>query len=231
MPDLCRIHAKTDVTQRLKELMQREQIHVEILSAEVPPERREAWYEAKLRQGMQVCIAHPKLLMSGLDLLDTPSIFFYESGYSTHVLRQASRRSWRIGQRRPVRVCYMIYADTAQERCLRLMGKKMLVSLALEGKLASHGLTAMDEDDDLLTALARELVTEKGIGERAAAVWRSLRHETAAVVTPVPIISAAVQPERELELPDTSLLDADAVIAQRPAHRTPRDHEQLSFAF
>ncbi len=62
------------------------------------------------------------------DLLDTPSIFFYETGYSTHVLRQASRRSWRIGQQRPVRVCYMSYAETAQERCLRLMGKKMQVS-------------------------------------------------------------------------------------------------------
>ena len=52
------------------------------------------------------------------------------------------------------------------------MGKKMQVSLALEGKLASDGLTAMDDDDDVLTALARELVIEKGISERAAAVWK-----------------------------------------------------------
>ena len=91
------------------------------------------------------------------------------------MLRQASRRSWRIGQKKPVRVAYMTYAGTAQERCLRLMGKKMLVSLALEGKFASHGLTSMDQDDDVLTSLARELVTEKGIGERAAAVWRSFK--------------------------------------------------------
>jgi hypothetical protein len=69
----------------------------------------------------------------------------------------------------------MSYSGTAQERCLRLMGKKMLVSLALEGKLANHGLTAMEEDDDVLTALARELVTEKGIGECAAAVWKTLK--------------------------------------------------------
>ena len=71
----------------------------------------------------------------------------------------------------------MSYSGTAQERCLRLMGKKMLVSLALEGKLAAHGLTAMEEDDDVLTALARELVTEKGIGECAAAVWQRLKHQ------------------------------------------------------
>ena len=61
-------------------------------------------------------------------LLETPSIIFYESGYSTHVLWQASRRSRRIGQKSQVRVEYMTYAGTAQERCLRLIGKKMLVS-------------------------------------------------------------------------------------------------------
>jgi hypothetical protein len=38
-----------------------------------------------------------------LDLLEFPTILFYETGYSTYVLRQASRRSWRIGQKRPVR--------------------------------------------------------------------------------------------------------------------------------
>jgi hypothetical protein len=89
-------------------------------------------------------------------------------------LRQASRRSWRIGQKERVRVAFFTYSDTAQESCLRLMGKKLLVSLAMEGKLHSEGLQAMDEDDDLLTAMARELVTRQGVGERAAEVWRAL---------------------------------------------------------
>jgi len=54
------------------------------------------------------------------------------------------------------------------------MGKKLLVSLALEGKLHAEGLQTMDEDDDLLTAMARELVTRQGVGEKAAEVWRAL---------------------------------------------------------
>lgn len=232
----CQIFAvytqKRDVTRRLKELFESEGIRVEVLSADVPPERREAWYEDKLRHGMQVAIAHPKLVMTGLDLLETPSIFFYESGYSTHVLRQASRRSWRIGQKKPVRVCYLTYADTAQERCLRLMGKKMLVSLALEGKLTSHGLTAMEEDDDLLTALARELVTEKGIGERAAAVWKSLVRDMAGLGKPVLNTPPAAQPEGEAEMPDTLLPAAvEAAAALNPARRTPENQMQLTFAF
>jgi hypothetical protein len=123
---------------------------------------------------MQVCICHPKLVQTGLDLLEFPTILFYETGYSTYVLRQPSRRSWRIGQKQPVRVGFLTYSKT-QESCLRLMGKKLLVSLAMEGKLQAEGLQSMDEDDDLLTAMARELVTRQGVGEAAAEVWRSLQ--------------------------------------------------------
>lgn len=61
-----------------------------------------------------------------------------------------------------------------QEVCLRLMGKKLLVALAMEGKFASEGLQAIDGDDDLLTAMARELVQNRGIGESADSVWRRL---------------------------------------------------------
>src|SRR3989449_11009881 len=111
---------------------------------------------------------------NNLDLLTFPTIFFVQTGYSIYTLRQASRRSWRIGQKERVRVAFFTYSDTAQENCLRLMGKKLLVSLAMEGKLHAEGLQAMDEDDDLLTAMARELVTRQGVGEQAAEVWRAL---------------------------------------------------------
>jgi hypothetical protein len=166
---------KRDVTRRLQELLRNEGIRAEVLTAAVPPEQRETWYDRQLRNGMQVCICHPKLVQTGLDLLEFPTILFYETGYSTYVLRQASRRSWRIGQKQPVRVGFLTYSNTAQESCLRLMGKKLLVSLAMEGKLQADGLQAMNEDDDLLTAMARELVTRQGVGEQAAEVWRSLQ--------------------------------------------------------
>jgi len=101
-------------------------------------------------------------------------IIFYGSGYSIYTLRQASRRSWRIGQKKNVNVKFFYYAGTMQQACLRLMGKKLLVSLAMEGKFASDGLQAIDEGDDILMAMARELVTEKGIGESADAIWKRL---------------------------------------------------------
>jgi hypothetical protein len=73
-----------------------------------------------------------------------------------------------------VEVKFFAYRGTMQEVCLRLMGKKLLVALAMEGKFASEGLQAIDGDDDILTAMARELVQNKGIGESADSVWRSL---------------------------------------------------------
>lgn len=175
----CQIYAvytqKRDVTRRLERILSNEGIHVAVLTTEVPPESRECWYERQLRAGVQAVICHPKLVQTGLDLIDFPTILFYETGYSIYVLRQASRRSWRIGQRLPVKVKFLHYAATMQESCLRLMGKKLLVSLAMEGKFSSEGLQAINEEDDILMAMARELVMEKGIGERADQVWASLQ--------------------------------------------------------
>jgi hypothetical protein len=172
---------KRDVTRRLKSILAKEGIHVAVLTTEVAPELRESWYERQLRAGVQVVIAHPRLVQTGLDLWSFPDIFFYETGYSIYTLRQASRRSWRIGQWSNVNVKFFYYAGTMQEACLRLMGKKLLVSLAVEGKFASDGLQAIDEGDDILMAMARELVTENGIGESADAIWKRLVEKQAEV--------------------------------------------------
>lgn len=152
----------------------KEGIRTAILRASVPTHKREAWYREQLRRGIDVCICHPKIVETGLDLLEFPAILFHETGYSLHTLRQASRRSWRIGQRRAVEVKFFAYKGSMQEVCLRLMGKKLLVALAMEGKFASEGLQAIDGDDDILTAMARELVQNRGIGESADSVWRTM---------------------------------------------------------
>jgi hypothetical protein len=72
-------------------------------------------------------------------------------------------------------VRFLTYNETMQTSCLRLMGKKLLVSLAMEGKFSNEGLQGIEDDDDVLTAMARELVTQRGVGESASAVWKLLR--------------------------------------------------------
>jgi hypothetical protein len=187
---------------------------------------------------MQVCICHPKLVQTGLDLLSFPTIIFGETGYSIYVLRQASRRSWRIGQKQAVRVKFLHYAGTMQESCLRLMGKKLLVSLALEGKFANDGLQAFEDDGDMLTAMARELVTQKGVGEKADNVWRQLQRQTVSAGAPPPVptpgILAVVTPAPPpacLVAPPTL---ADFALPPKRVARRPLpqpDENQLSLAF
>lgn len=59
---------------RPEKLLCKEGIRAEVLTADTPPEQREAWYERQLRSGMQVCICHPKLVQTGLDYVE------YEGG-------------------------------------------------------------------------------------------------------------------------------------------------------
>ncbi|HEX6503053.1 MAG TPA: helicase-related protein [Terriglobales bacterium] len=198
----CQVFAvytqKHDVTARLERVLSNEGIQTAVLRASVDTSKREAWYARQMKDGVQVVISHPKLVETGLDLLDFPTIIFYESGYSLHTLRQASRRSWRIGQRRPVRVKFLCYEGTMQTACLRLMGKKLLVALTMEGKFAGEGLQNIDEDDDMLSVMARELVERNGIGESADAVWKALNAEHQK------LFPTALEPVEEMVSPELS---------------------------
>jgi len=105
--------------------------------------------------------------------LDFPTIIFYQTGYSIFTLRQASRRSWRIGQDKPVRIHYLHYRGTMQERALELVGKKLSASLAIEGKLTADGLASLSSGEDMTLMLARALIEGAQI-DGAESVWRSM---------------------------------------------------------
>jgi hypothetical protein len=186
----CQVYAtytgEKDVNARLEHVLSAAGLRVAVLRASVPTQKREEWYDRQLESGVEVVVCHPKLVETGLDLLAFPTLYFYQTGYSLHTLRQASRRSWRIGQRHPVRVKFLTYKGTMQEVCLRLMGKKMLVALMMEGKFSGEGLQSLDADEDLMSAMARELVEKAGVGESADQVWRQLDRERSKQLGPVP---------------------------------------------
>ena len=134
---------------------------VAVLKADtVAPDRRESWVEERVKQGVDVLVCHPRLVQTGLDLVDFPTICWHETDYSVYTMRQASRRSWRIGQNRPVKVVFMAYRNTLQADALKLVVKKLQSSLAVEGELPEDGLAAFGDDgDDLMLALARQIVS------------------------------------------------------------------------
>ena len=89
-------------------------------------------------------------------------------------LRQASRRSWRIGQKHPCRVYYLYYGETMQARAMGLMAQKLDASLALEGQFSAEGLAAMSADSGSLTMeLAKSLVENIDFGN-AERIWEKL---------------------------------------------------------
>jgi len=76
-------------------------------------------------------------------------------------VRQASRRSWRIGQRAPVEVTFLVYEGTVQAEALALVAAKMRSALMVEGELPADGLATLEGDgQDLFVALARRLVEQ-----------------------------------------------------------------------
>lgn len=148
-----------DTTSRLKVLLEQEGFKVAVLRASVEASRREDWIAEQLDRGIDVLISNPELVKTGLDLLDFPTIVFMQSGYNVYSLQQASRRSWRIGQKQPVKVIYLGYANSSQMTCLSLMARKIMVSQSTSGDVPESGLDVLNQDGDSVeVALARQLV-------------------------------------------------------------------------
>jgi hypothetical protein len=108
------------------------------------------------------------------------------------------------------------------------MGKKLLVSLAMEGKFCREGLQSLEEDDDMLTAMARELVTERGIGESANEVWRQIQAEhSRPQPAPTPSIDDTTLRESPLIAPFNIPVSVDAPKfgSRAPSNRPVRRKE------
>ena len=148
----------------MEDILTRHDFKVAVMKADaVAPGRREAWVADRVKKGLDVMVCHPRLVQTGLDLIDFPTLVWFETDYSVYVSRQASRRSWRIGQTRPVKVVYMAYRNTLQADALKLVAQKIQSSLAVEGELPEDGLAAFGDDgDDMMMALARRIVQRRG---------------------------------------------------------------------
>ena len=148
-----------DTTARLKSLLDQNGFKTAVLRATVDASRREDWLFEQVDRGVDVVITNPELVKTGLDMLEFPTIVFMQSGYNVYTLQQASRRSWRIGQRQPVNVFFLGYAGSAQMQCLELMAKKIAVSQSTSGDMPDSGLDVLNQGGDSIeVALAKRLV-------------------------------------------------------------------------
>ncbi len=131
-------HTRTrDITKRLDTLLTGANIHSAILPASVKPEKRMDWINQRTQQGLDVLICNPKAVQTGLDLIDYPTLVWFEPEYSIYVVRQASRRSYRIPQKSPVEVHFLLYKQTMQEHAWALVAAGINASLQTEGDVSA----------------------------------------------------------------------------------------------
>jgi hypothetical protein len=119
------------------------------------------------------------------------------------------------------------------------MGKKLLVSMAIEGKFSDSGLQAMDDGADVLTTLARELVMHQGVGQSADDVWRALQTQQPQSQAVEPTEPAPAAPDPIIEPPPITgprsipLLvfgqDAPALAARRKCASAPAPDQLTLF--
>ena len=207
----------TDISPRLVSMMEEENIRVKVLRSG-DTEGRAKIISNWVEKGMQVLITNPKKVEVGMDLLDFPSIIFYQIPMSTYTLRQASRRSWRIPQKRPVKVYYLTYSATMQTRLMQLMADKLITSLAIEGELTDRGLAALsDSSDSLAKELAKMLIqkSESSDNRNLKDIWASYRKKE--VQVEMKMAGEILKPEPEPKL-----------ISQKEEHKPAPDIKKAS---
>jgi len=150
----------TDISPRIVSMLEEENIRVKVLRSG-DTEGRAGIIKNWVEKGMDVLITNPRKVEVGMDLLDFPSIIFYQIPMSTYTLRQASRRSWRIPQDKPVKVYFLTYSGTMQTRLMHLMADKLISSLALEGELSDKGLAALSDTSDSIAKELAKMLLEK----------------------------------------------------------------------
>lgn len=159
----CQMTDKRDVRQRLKKILEQAGLRVLLLDpAKVKPVDREAWIKQH-GKNYDVMISHPKPVSTGLDLFDKGGshnfnvLIFYQTGYSLFDTRQASRRSWRIGQDKPCFVYYLYYRGTMQHRAMQLQSRKMAAAMAVDGEFSAEGLAGLADGDGGAMSLVKSL--------------------------------------------------------------------------
>ena len=203
---------RTDSQQKLMKLLTQEGYRTEILSPAVPPDKREAWVEKRVRTGLQVLITNQRCVETGLDLNAFTTLIFYSMGFNLFTLRQASRRSWRINQTAPrVEVYLLYYADTVQAKAMKLMASKLAVAGIIEGTLSEEGLAAMSDVRDLTSQMAKELTL--GIRDNVEDIAAAFKKM--AVINPDRRNRTVAQPAAELPAQESPTIKDTSTRTQR----------------
>ena len=144
---------KRPLSKRLADLLNEAGFRAVVLdTARVRASEREAWIE-KHAHKMDVLIAHPKSVETGLDLVMFQTVVVYEATYNIITLLQALRRVHRLGQTRPVEVHILQYDRTMEPAAWKVIHRGVAWAVSVYGDFISE----LDPNLSLLSALAEQL--------------------------------------------------------------------------
>jgi hypothetical protein len=145
-----------DIQDRVQMPLQANGLRVSILGGNVDPRKREEWI-AKRVNTIDALICNPRLVETGLDLVQFSTVVFFEIEYSLYTLWQSVRRVWRLGQTQPVKAIFSVYSTAMEATALALMGRKMKAAQLVYGDEVG-GAIVPEEEGDFLTQLARDVL-------------------------------------------------------------------------
>ena len=145
-----------DIQDRVMLPLQTNGLRVSILGGNVDPRKREEWI-AKRANSIDALICNPRLVETGLDLVQFSTVVFFEIEYSLYTLWQSVRRVWRLGQTQPVKAIFSVYNSAMEATALGLMGRKMKAAQLVYGDEVGGAIVPEDEGD-FLTQLARDVL-------------------------------------------------------------------------
>lgn len=146
------------VSKRLLNILSKKFKVTELKGSKVKVEKREQWIEDRYNEGYEIIITNPECVATGLDIIQYPTIYFYEIPLNTKTLRQAESRGLRPTQTFECRVYYSFYKDTIQQDIILLQSQKKKSSLALEGVFSEDTLSLMSSGGDTIEAMLNKVL-------------------------------------------------------------------------
>lgn len=145
------------MNERLAKIIKEHGFSCEIMNSNVPTSERVDWLEKQVQKGTQVLIINQRLVEVGLDLIDFPTIMFFQLSDDINVVRQASRRAWRLGQHRNCKVFYYVADGTTQLAQFQRLMSRRVAAMIVEGRIERSDELAKYADISSKTSAVSDL--------------------------------------------------------------------------
>ncbi|WP_019156904.1 helicase-related protein [Robertmurraya massiliosenegalensis] len=121
--------------QRLQKVLKNNGVDSVILDGKVSVDARFEWLEQQEQKGTRVIITNQRLVEVGLDLLAFPTIIFWQMNDDINTVRQAAKRSHRLGQHKHCEVLFLVNDKTQQMAQFQRLMSRRVSALLVEGAI------------------------------------------------------------------------------------------------